>query len=221
MVLQPGDLPSGERFQETWLPWPRPRFPSSAPRCSSSTSRTPSRPARAGSGGAARSSRRNVDRLVQSYRAAGLPVIFVLHTDPDPEFATDSPYFKLMDFLVRRDDEPLLIKNTRNAFTSTNLQELLWEKRVERLVITGIQTEQCCETTTRLAADLGYDVDFVTEATMTFPIADPDTGDELTTDEILRRTEFVLRRRFARIATVDGLAAELAKARRESGNLVM
>jgi nicotinamidase-related amidase len=154
----------------------------------------------------------HVDRLVQSYRAAGLPVIFVLHTDPDDGFATDSPYFKLMDFLVRREDEPLLIKNTRNAFTSTNLQELLQEKGVERLVITGIQTEQCCETTTRLAADLGYDVDFVTEATMTFPIADPDTGDELTTDEILRRTEFVLRRRFARIAKVDTLVEELARA---------
>jgi nicotinamidase-related amidase len=154
----------------------------------------------------------NVDRLVQSYRTAGLPVIFVLHTDPDEGFATDSPYFKLMDFLVRREDEPLLIKNTRNAFTSTNLQELLREKGVERLVITGIQTEQCCETTTRLAADLGYDVDFVTEATMTFPIADPDTGEELTTDEILRRTEFVLRRRFARIAKVDALVEELARA---------
>src|SRR6185436_7100281 len=61
----------------------------------------------------------NVDRLVQSYRAAGPPVIFVLHTDSDPEFSIDSPYFKLMDFLVRRDDEPLLVKNTRNAFTST------------------------------------------------------------------------------------------------------
>jgi nicotinamidase-related amidase len=139
-------------------------------------------------------------------------VIFVLHTDPDDGFATDSPYFKLMDFLVRRKDEPLLIKNTRNAFTSTNLQELLQEKGVERLVITGIQTEQCCETTTRLAADLGYDVDFVTGATMTFPIADPDTGEELTTDEILRRTEFVLRGRFARIAKVDTLIEELARA---------
>jgi nicotinamidase-related amidase len=154
----------------------------------------------------------SVDRLVQSYRAAGLPVIFVLHTDSDPEFATDSPYFKLMDFLVRRDDEPLLLKNTRNAFTSTNLQELLREKGVERLVITGISTEQCCETTTRLAADLGYDVDFVTEATMTFPIANPETGEELSTDEILRRTEFVLRRRFARIATTDALVEELARA---------
>jgi len=154
----------------------------------------------------------SVDRLVQSYRAAGLPEIFVLHTDSDPEFSIDSPYFKLMDFLVRRDDEPRLVKNTRNAFTSTNLQELLREKGVERLVITGIQTEQCCETTTRLAADLGYDVDFVTEATMTFPIATPETGEELSTDEILRRTEFVLRRRFARIATTDGLVEELARA---------
>jgi nicotinamidase-related amidase len=153
----------------------------------------------------------NIDWLVQAYRTAGLPVIFVLHTDPDDGFATDSPYFKLMDFLVRQEEEPLLIKNTRNAFTSTNLQDRLWEKRVERLVITGIQTEQCCETTARLAADLGYDVDFVTEATMTFPIADPATGDELSTDEILRRTEFVLRGRFARIAKVDTLVEELAR----------
>jgi nicotinamidase-related amidase len=152
----------------------------------------------------------NIDWLVQAYRTAGLPVIFVLHTDRDDAFATDSPYFKLMDFLVRQEEEPLLIKNTRNAFTSTNLQDRLWEKGVERLVITGIQTEQCCETTTRLAADLGYDVDFVTEATMTFPIADPATGDELSTDEILRRTEFVLRGRFARIAKVDTLVEELA-----------
>jgi nicotinamidase-related amidase len=86
---------------------------------------------------------------------------------------------------------------------------VLAAKGVERLVVTGISTEQCCETTTRVAADLGYDVDFVTEATRTFPIADPATGDSLSTDEVVRRTEFVLRGRFARIATVDGLVEEL------------
>jgi nicotinamidase-related amidase len=145
-----------------------------------------------------------VDRLIRAWREAGLPVIFFLHTDPDPGFETSSPSFKLMDFLSPNPDEPVLVKNTRNAFTSTNLQEILKEKGVERLVVTGISTEQCCETTTRMAADLGYDVDFVTEATVSFPIADPETGEELSTDEIVRRTEFVLRRRFARIATVDG-----------------
>lgn len=154
----------------------------------------------------------NVTRLIDSYRAAGLPVIFVLHTDPDPGFQTDSPFFKLMDFLRPEPGEPVIVKNTRNAFTSTNLQQLLTERGVQRVVVTGISTEQCCETTTRVAADLGYDVDFVTEATRTFPIADPETGGELSTDEIVRRTEFVLRGRFARIATVDRLVEELREA---------
>ena len=154
----------------------------------------------------------NVDRLIQAWRGAGLPVIFVLHTDPDPGFDTASPFFKLMDFLKPEPGEPVILKNTRNAFTSTNLQEMLREKGVERLVVTGISTEQCCETTTRVAADLGFDVDFVTEATRTFPITDPATGEVLSTDEIVRRTEMVLRGRFARIATVDGLVKELAEA---------
>ena len=156
----------------------------------------------------------NLERLIAAYRAAGLPVIFFLHTDPDPGFETTSPLFKLMDldFLVPGPGEPLLVKNTRNAFTSTNLGEILAEKGVRRVVVTGISTEQCCETTTRVAADLGYDVDFVTEATRTFPITNPETGDVFPTDEILRRTEFVLRGRFATIATVDRLVEELQKA---------
>jgi nicotinamidase-related amidase len=154
----------------------------------------------------------NVDRLLQAYRSAGLPVIFFLHTDPDPGFETGGPFFKLMDFLAPAPGEPVLVKNTRNAFTSTNLQQILAERGVERVVITGISTEQCCETTARVAADLGYDADFVTEATRTFPILDPETGEDAPADEIVRRTELVLRGRFARIATVDGLVRELEEA---------
>ena len=154
---------------------------------------------------------KNVERLIQSWRAAGLPVIFFLHTDPDPGFERDSPLLKIMDFLSPRENEPVLLKDTRNAFTSTDLQKRLDAQGVKRVVITGISTEQCCETTTRVAADLGYDVDFVTEATATFPIALPD-GSELSTDEIVRRTEAVLRNRFARIARVDELLLELEKA---------
>lgn len=151
---------------------------------------------------------KNVDRLLQSWRAAGLPVIFFLHTDPDPGFERDSPLVKVMDFLSPREEEPVLLKDTRNAFTSTDLQKRLDAQGVRRVVITGISTEQCCETTTRVAADLGYDVDFVTEATATFPIALPD-GSELSTDEVVRRTEAVLRNRFARIARVEELLLEL------------
>ena len=145
----------------------------------------------------------NVTRLLKTWREAGLPRFFVLHTDSDPGFRTTDPEFRLMDFLGRTDDEPLIVKNTRNAFTSTDLAQRLAASNVKRVVVIGISTEQCCETTTRVAADLGYDVDFVTEATVTFPIG------TLSTAAIIERTEAVLRDRFARIATVDALVKEV------------
>ncbi|HEV7923343.1 MAG TPA: isochorismatase family protein [Thermoanaerobaculia bacterium] len=152
---------------------------------------------------------RNVAALIGAWRAADLPVLFIMHTDEDGEFRRDSPYFKLMDFIERRENEPLLIKNTRNSFTSTDLQQRLTALGVTRIVVTGIQTEQCCETTTRIGADLGYDVDFVTEATRTFPLVNWETGEEYDTDSVTRHTEWVLRGRFARIVKVSDLVAEL------------
>lgn len=152
---------------------------------------------------------RNLARLVEAYRGAGLPVIWVVHEDGDEFFRAGTPFVRLQPFLERRDDEPLLRKSTRNAFTSTDLAERLAALGVRRIAITGIQTEQCCETTARVAGDLGYDVDFVTEATLTFPITDPATGDVQPADAITRATEFALRGRFARIATTGALAEEL------------
>ena len=153
---------------------------------------------------------KNVSALVEAYREAHLPVVFFLHTDSDEAFAKESPSFKLMDFLKPRKDELVMVKNTRNCFTSTTLQPYLIGKGVRRLSITGIQMEQCCETTARIAADLGYAVDFVTEATMTFPIPNWDKpGEELGVDAIRERTEYALRRRFARITTVSQLQKEL------------
>src|SRR5579859_1948088 len=109
---------------------------------------------------------RHVDALIRAYRAADLPVIFIMHTDEAEPFQPGSPAFQLMDFIKPGTGEPVLMKTSRNAFTSTNLQQLLTQHGIRRLVMSGIQTEMCCETTARLADDLGYDVDFVTEATL-------------------------------------------------------
>ena len=153
---------------------------------------------------------KNVDALIEAYRAAELPVVFFLHTDSDEGFSTGSPFFQLMDFIKPRTDEPVFIKNTRNCFTSTPLQPYLLEKGVRRVTIAGIQMEQCCETSARVAADLGYAVDFVTDATMTFPIPNwNNPSEELGVDAIRERTEYALRRRFARIVTVAQLTKEL------------
>lgn len=160
---------------------------------------------------------KNVTRLVELYRQHNLPVIYFLHTDEDPGFERSSPHYRLMDFLSPLRSEPILHKDTRNVFTSTGLPALLLEKGVRRVVITGIQMEQCCETSARVAADLGYAVDFVTEATMTFPIPNHDKpGEELGVEAIRERTEYALRRRFATIATVKSIAEELETAQPSS-----
>ena len=153
---------------------------------------------------------RNLTALIEAYRAAGRPVIFFLHTDGDPGFEPDSVHLKLMDFLSPQPAEPVLLKDTRNAFTSTTLQAKLLHLGVRRLAVTGISMEQCCETTTRVAADLGFAVDFVIDATMTFPIPNPDVpGEELGVHAIEERTTYALRGRFARVVRTVTLVGEL------------
>lgn len=148
--------------------------------------------------------------VIAAYRAAKLPVIFFLHVDGDDGFAIDSPELRLMDFIKQSPDEPLFVKKTRNCFTSTGLQPLLLSLGVLRVAVTGISMEQCCETTTRVASDLGFAVDFVTDCTMTFPIPNHDVpGEELGVEAIRERTEYALRGRFARIVTAAQLVGEL------------
>jgi isochorismate hydrolase len=149
-------------------------------------------------------------------------VVWVLHAEPGSGGVFDpaSGHVRLQDGLKEADGEPVVTKTSINAFTTTNLQQLLTRHAVGSLTICGIQTEQCCETTTRLAADLGFDVTFVTDATATFPIphrdaprgrpvaeilADPRT---LSTDDVVARTEYALAGRFATIRSV----AELTEA---------
>ncbi|MEO3746252.1 isochorismatase family protein [Plantactinospora sp. B5E13] len=164
---------------------------------------------------------KQVRRLTEAFRAGDDLVIWVLHTEPgtDDVFDPALGFVRLMDGLDPAPGEPVLHKTSHNAFTTTNLQQLLTSAGIRELAICGIRTEQCVETTTRLAADLGYQVTFVTDATATTPIehrdappgrplaeilADPRT---LGVDEIIARTEYALAGRFATIRTVAELVA--------------
>lgn len=151
----------------------------------------------------------NLSKLINAFKKANQPIFFVLHSDKDAAFEISSPYYKLMDFLDAG-DYPLLEKTTRSVFASTDLQMQLTKMSCNHLVISGIQTEQCCETTTRHGADLGYKIDFVSEATLTFPIKHWKSGESLLPDQIVERTEYVLAKRFASIKTVDEVLAELS-----------
>ncbi|RCH64868.1 isochorismatase family protein [Streptomyces sp. SDr-06] len=169
----------------------------------------------------------DVNRLVDHARAQGDLVIWCLHTEPGTGMVFDPSSGQVAYQQGLREplpDEPQIRKTSINAFTTTNLQQILTERGICDLAICGIRTEQCCETTTRVAADLGYRVTFVVDATATNPIphweapagrtpeeilADPRT---LSAEAVIERTLFALAGRFASIKNIDQVVAEEAEA---------
>jgi nicotinamidase-related amidase len=147
---------------------------------------------------------KQVTRLVDSAREHDDLVVWVLHAEPGSDTVFDPPqgYVRPLDELSPEPGEPIVVKTSINAFTTTNLQQLLVQNGVREVAICGIRTEQCCETTARVASDLGFDVTFVADATSTSGI------EGLSAEDIIDRTVRVLEaREFATIATTDEVLA--------------
>ena len=138
-----------------------------------------------------------IDGCVQQ----GIPVIQVFHVEDQGHFSLDSGNVKTLSELSINPDL-IIHKRFHSAFAGTPLAARLTERGVTTVIISGIRTEQCCETTTRQASDSGFTVDFVSEATLTFPMTHARSGRTYTAAEIRERTELVLEDRFARIVTV-------------------
>ena len=148
--------------------------------------------------------------LIDGAQAAGIPVVQIFHVDGDKAFSTESGYVRTLEGL-RLPPSVVFHKNRHSAFAGTGLDIWLTRNGINRLIVSGIRTEQCCETTTRHGSDLGYTVDYVTEATLTFPMTNA-SGTVFSADDIRTRTELVLAGRFARITTVEGALETTRKA---------
>lgn len=139
--------------------------------------------------------------MLDGFTAAGLPVVRILHVEGEGPFSKASGLVTTMPELAFEPDARFE-KNVHSALVGTGLQGWLTSRGISRLAIAGIRTEQCCETTTRHASDLGFEVDYVSEATLTFPMTTR-AGRKISAAEIRERTELVLADRFATIVTAD------------------
>ena len=149
--------------------------------------------------------------LIAGCVARGVPVVRVFHSSgpetPDNPFAQASGHVRPLRGLADFDAAATFTKSRHSALVGTGLDVWLTQQGIQRLIVSGIRTEQCCETTARHASDLGWTVDFVTEATLTWDMDQPGGG-TLGAADIQARTATVLQGRFARIATVaQALAA--------------
>jgi nicotinamidase-related amidase len=144
--------------------------------------------------------------LIDGAASRGIPIVRVFHTDgpdaPDNPFARASGLVRPLDGLAAFDAAITIEKHRHSALVGTGLPVWLHENGIRRVIVAGIRTEQCCETTARHASDEGWAVDYVPDATLTFDMKTP-AGETLTAAQIRERTVTVLAGRFATIATVD------------------
>jgi nicotinamidase-related amidase len=146
------------------------------------------------------------NELIAGAATKGLPIIRIFHSD-GPSVASnpwskESGYLIPIQGLLFFEATQTFNKEKHSALVGTGLESWLRVQGIERLIISGIRTEQCCETTTRHASDLGFKVDYVVDATLTFDMQLLD-GTAFKAADIKARTASVLKDRFARITTVS------------------
>ncbi|HJT68884.1 MAG TPA: isochorismatase family protein [Terriglobales bacterium] len=139
--------------------------------------------------------------LISGAQSKKIPVVQIFHVEDHGPFSLESGNVVPMQDLFFVPDA-VFYKRSHSALIGSGLDVWLTQHGIRRVIVSGIRSEQCCETTTRHASDLGYRVDYVTDATLTFPMTDRH-GREWSPEQIKSRTELVLDTRFARIATVE------------------
>jgi nicotinamidase-related amidase len=146
----------------------------------------------------------NIAALLAAWRRTGEPIVFVRHDSQSAgsPLLTGQPGNDLQPLLTG-DPDLLVTKSVNSAFHgSPDLHAWLVAQGLNRIVVCGITTNHCCETTARVGGNLGLDVTFVIDATYTFDRTGPD-GVTIDADTLSRVTATNLHDEFADVVSTD------------------
>lgn len=145
-------------------------------------------------------------KLLARWRAEGWPVFHAKHdsTEAKSRLHPDQPGNAIKAALAPISGEALYGKNVNSAFIGTTLEADLRAQGISRLVLCGITTDHCVNTTTRMAGNLGFDAVIVADACATFDRNLPD-GRVFDADLVHDVALASLNGEFAAVRTADEL----------------
>jgi len=166
-----------------------------------------------------------VNRLIDTFRAHRLPVVFVQHMNradgsdagrmgdfadsgEEDSFAEGTPRVELVPELHVEPGDTRVVKRRYSAFLGTDLEAVLRTAGTRAVVVCGLMTSFCCETTARDAHGRDYEVLFVADANEGPDLEDP-SGRVVPHDQVLRNTMTALGAGFAEIVSADELIERL------------
>lgn len=104
-----------------------------------------------------------INAVAERARAARVPVLFIQHEEDGSDLEFDSPGWQLAQGLVVLGGDILVRKTAPDSFHQTTLDAALRQLAIDNLVICGLQSEYCVDSTTRRALALGYQVVLVAD----------------------------------------------------------
>lgn len=152
----------------------------------------------------------NIRRLLSAWRRRHWPVVLVRHDSltPDSPLAAHHGGNRFQEGIDGA-HHLLVSKTVNSAFYGTpDLRTWLDSQGINSVVICGLTTNHCCESTARMAGNIGYDVSFVIDATRAFDQTHP-SGDTIPAEQIVRATAANLDQEFATVTLTDDVLASM------------
>ncbi|MEO6701629.1 MAG: cysteine hydrolase family protein [Jatrophihabitantaceae bacterium] len=104
----------------------------------------------------------NIASLVARARAEQVPVVWVQHSSDEMPQGSDG--WRYVAELTQQDAEPVVHKRYPDSFEDTDLEAVLAERKIGRLIVSGAQTDECIRSTLHGAIVRGYDATLVADA---------------------------------------------------------
>lgn len=130
---------------------------------------------------------KNLETLIAQARSKHLPVLYVQHNEHEGPLTPGSRQWQVHPAIAPQDGDVIIQKWTPDSFHKTNLHDELQKAGIHKLVLCGMQTEFCVDTTCRRAFSMGYEVVLVKDAHSTY------NTNRLTAEQIIGHHNDVLR----------------------------
>lgn len=154
----------------------------------------------------------NIDDLIETWRRRDLPLVVVRHDSEEAgsPLRPSQPGNALVEDVAAIVPDLFITKTVNSAFYgSPDLEEWLRAEGIDQIVICGIQTNMCVETTARMGGNLGFGVTVPLDATRTFDLADPE-GNVIPAETLMQVTAANLHSGgFAHVTTTEDIVEAL------------
>ncbi|MDD9908258.1 MAG: cysteine hydrolase family protein [Ahrensia sp.] len=153
----------------------------------------------------------NMARLLTHWRDLGNPVVHVRDNslDPDSPYAPGKATHEFKPQLAPLQHEPIIDKQTNNAFIGTDLMQVLEEFGSSDLIVCGVHLHQCVESTVRMAGNLGFLVFLPEDCVICVDVLDR-KGNRWTADQVHDLTLAILDGDYCKVVSSADLMGSAA-----------